>query len=414
MAKHPTEPLKARDIQGVKYLERLLPLLDALHEVGCDRDKAGNRRLHFDQYCMLVLLSLFNPIIRSLRSLQQLSELGNVQRKLGCSRASLGSLSEAVEVFDPDRLLGIIDTLAADVKPVRDVRQGHLAHAITAVDGSVVKTLKTITEAAFMADKNGQSHSGWRLHTHFDVDRHVPRRIEVTPGSNGGKHDEKERLRGVLEADHCYVMDRWYAQFTLWNDIVAAGSSYVCRIRDNSNLADVVEERPVSEAAQAAGVLRDIVVRLGAQQKAYERPTHSVRVVMVRTTPHTKRGGRKGGTAGPSSDGILRIATNLLDVPAEVIADIYKHRWTIELFFRFLKHVLGCRHLLSTHPAGIEIQAYCAIIACLLISLWTERKPTLRTYEMICLYFTGVADLDELVAHLEKLKRDKKKKRKAS
>src|SRR5262245_47340099 len=145
MAKHPVEPLKARDIQGVKYLERLLPMLDALHEVGCDRDKAGNRCLHYDQYCMLVLLSLFNPVVRSLRAIQQVSELRNVQRKLGCSRASLGSLSEAVEVFDPDRLLGIIESLAADVKPVRDVRKGHLAQAITAVDGSVVKTLKSIT-----------------------------------------------------------------------------------------------------------------------------------------------------------------------------------------------------------------------------------------------------------------------------
>jgi hypothetical protein len=414
MAKHPTEPLKARDIQGVKYVERLLPMLDALHEVGCDRDKAGNRCLHYDQYCMLVLLSLFNPIARSLRAIQQVSELRNVQRKLGCSRASLGSLSEAVEVFDPDRLPGIIDALAADVKPVRDVRKGHLAHAITAVDGSVVKTLKSITGAAFMADKNGESHSGWRLHTHFDVDRHVPTRIDVTPGSNGGKGDEKERLRARLEADHCYVMDRWYAQFLLWNDIVAAGSSYVCRIRDNSNLEDVVEERPISEEAKAAGVLRDIVAKLGGQNKAHERPNHAVRVVMVKTTPHTKRGGRKGGTAGPPSDGILRIATNLIDVPAEVIADIYKHRWAIELFFRFLKHVLGCRRLLSTHPAGIEIQAYCAIIACLLISLWTERKPTLRAYEMICHYFTGLAELDELVAHLEKLNRHEKTKREAS
>ena len=117
-----------------------------------------------------------------------------------------------------------------------------------------------------MGDKNGGSHSGWRLHTHFDVDRHVPTRIDVTPGSNGGKHDEKDRLRERLEPDHCYVMDRWYAQFTLWNDIVAAGSSYVCRIRDNSNLEDVVEERPVSEEAKAAGVLRDIVVRLGGDR----------------------------------------------------------------------------------------------------------------------------------------------------
>jgi Transposase DDE domain len=414
MAKHPAGPLKSRDIRGVKYLERLLPMLDALHEVGCGRDKAGNRCLFYDQYCMLVLLSLFNPVVRSLRAIQQLSELRNVQRKLGCERASLGSLSEAVEVFEPDRLTGIIESLAAGVKPVRDVRNGHLAQAMTAVDGSVVKTLKSITEAAFMGDKSGGSHSGWRLHTHFDIDRGVPVRIDVTPASNSGKDDEKDRLRDRLEPDHCYVMDRWYAQFTLFRDIVAAGSSYVCRIRDNTNLGDVIEERPISEEAKAAGVIRDVVVNLGGDRKAGERPGHPVRIVMVKATPHTKRGGRKGGTAGPSSDGILRIATNLLDVPAEMIANIYKHRWTIELFFRFFKHVLGCRHLLSTHRRGIEIQAYCAIIACLLISLWTERRPTLRTYEMICHYFTGLAELDELVAHLEELKRHEGTKREAS
>jgi len=350
------------------------------------------------------LLFLFNPVLRSLRALQQASTLKNVQRKLGCARASLGSLSEAVEVFDPQRLCGIIESLAAAVKPVRDVRRGHTAHVLTAVDGSVVKTLKSIAEAAFMNDKNGDSHSGWRLHTHFDIDRHVPTRIEVSPGSNSGHNDEKNRLRTALQPDHCYVMDRWFAQFTLWNEIVAVGSSYVCRIRDNSNLDTVIEERPVSAAATAASVLRDAVVDLGATKKRDERPDHRVRVILVKTTPHTKRGGRKGGTAGPSSDGVLRIATNLLDVPAEVVADIYRHRWTIELFFRFFKHVLGCRHLLSTHPKGIEIQAYCAIIACLLISLWTGRKPTLRTYEMICLYFAGWASLEELLEHISKLK----------
>src|SRR4051812_20259370 len=126
MAKNKTKPLKPRDIQGLKYIERLLPLLDQLHEVGCPRDKAGNRCLHYDQYCMLVLLYLFNPLLSSLRSLQQASTLANVQRKLGCPRTSLGSLSEAVEVFDPERLCAIIETLVDQVKPVRDVRRSHL------------------------------------------------------------------------------------------------------------------------------------------------------------------------------------------------------------------------------------------------------------------------------------------------
>ena len=138
--------------------------------------------------------------------------------------------------------------------------------------------------------------------------------------------------------------------------------------------------------------------------KAEARPDHPIRLVCVRTTPHTSRGKYRGGSTGAGSDGVLRIATNLLDVPAEIVALIYRFRWTIEIFFRFFKHVLGCRHLLSHRPNGIEIQTYCAIIACLLISLWTGRKPTLRTYEMICFYFSGLASEEELLAHLTKLK----------
>jgi hypothetical protein len=74
-----------------------------------------------------------------------------------------------------------------------------------------------------------------------------------------------------------------------------------------------------------------------------------------------------------------------------------------QIFFRFFKHVLGCRHLLSHDPVGIEIQTYCAIIACMLITLWTGRRPTLRTYEMVCYYFIGWAEEDEPLAHLTKL-----------
>jgi len=90
-------------------------------------------------------------------------------------------------------------------------------------------------------------------------------------------------------------------------------------------------------------------------------------------------------------------------VPAEIIADIDRHRWAIELFYRFFKHMLSCRSLLSTDPVGIQIQAYCALIACLLIRLWTGGRPTLRSYEMVCLYLQGWADLEELTAHLESL-----------
>ncbi len=127
----------------------------------------------------------------------------------------------------------------------------------------------------------------------------------------------------------------------------------------------------------------------------------------------TTNGARRAARRGPLRPDVLRIATNLLDVPGEVIGFIYQRRWTIEIFFRFLKHILGCRHLLSTNPAGVEIQAYCAIIACLLIALWTGKQPTKRTYEMLCFYFIGWADEEELLAHLRKTPRPKTPRRRS-
>jgi IS4 transposase len=228
----------------------------------------------------------------------------------------------------------------------------------------------------------------------------------VTP-DGGGEHDERAVLERTLQADHLYVMDRGYAKFALFNRIVAKRSSYVCRLRDNSAY-QVLEERPLTEAARQADVLSDQIVQFGSG-KAEARPDHKIRFVCIKSTPHTKRGKNGGGgSTGPGSDGVLRIATNLLDVPAEIIALIYRFRWTIELFFRFFKQILGCRHLFFHSQNGIEIQAYCAIIACMLLCLWTHRKPTKRTYEMVCYYFLGLASEDELLRHLEKLKRQDK------
>ena len=405
MAARRANKLRESDIIGLKYFDRLIPLLERLHDVGTQRDGAGNRQLFFDQYCAYILLFLFNPIVTSLRGIQQASELKKVQKKLGCPRASLGSLSEAVEVFDPEPVKQIASELAGQLQPLSNDRQfPEVRHLITAVDGTVVKTLARIVQAAYLrSPTDGRSMSAWRLHTHFEVERGLPVRIDVTGASNEGGNDERAVLREALQVDRCYVMDRGYAQFSLFNAIVAAGSSYVCRVRDNS-VYEIVEQRPLSADAVAAQVQFDAVVQMGQDRQGEDRPGHPMRLIFIQTTPHQKRGKTGGGSLGPRSDGVLRIATNLLDVPAEVIGFIYQRRWTIEIFFRFLKHILGCRHLLSTDPVGVEIQAYCAIIACLLIALWTGKQPTKRTYEMICFYFIGWADEEELLAHLAKLK----------
>jgi hypothetical protein len=399
MAGKRRDDVREEDVTGLKYFDKLAPLLARLHEVGCGRDKAGNRKLHFDQYCMLVLLFLFNPVVRSLRAIEQASELRKVQRKLGCQRASLGSLSEATDVFQPERLKEIIAELGEQLEPIaRDPRLKDVQHALTLVDGTLLKGLPVLVQAAMLDPRAAKHKAKFRLHTQFDLERGVPIRIDVTEGSGRGEANERIVLAKALESGRCYVEDRGYAKFQLFNEIVAADSSYVCRLRDNSRY-EIVQQRELCGDDAEAGVLLDAVVQLGDTGKAETRLDHPIRLVVVKTTPHEKR----GGAAGPASTGRLLIATNLLDLPAWIISLIYRCRWTIEIFFRFFKHVLGCRHLLSHDPAGIEIQTYCAIIACMLISLWTGRKPTLRTYEMICHYFAGLAEEDELLAHLAKL-----------
>jgi hypothetical protein len=396
MAGHRRDDVREEDVTGLKYFDKLAPLLARLHEVGCQRDKAGNRKLHYDQYCMLVLLFLFNPVVRSLRAIEQASELRKVQCKLGCQRASLGSLSEATDVFQPERLKEIIAELGKQLEPIaRDPRLKDVQHTLTLVDGTLMKGLPVLVQAALGDPRTAKLKAKFRLHTQFDLERGVPIRIDVTEGIGKGEADERAVLAKALETGRCYVKDRGYAKFQLFNEIAAVGSSYVCRLRDNSRY-EIEERRPLATEDVEAGMILDAIVCLGEYKDAQDRPDHPLRLVVVKTTPHEKRG-------GPPSNGLLLIATNLLDLPAWIIALIYRYRWTIEVFFRFFKHVLGCRHLLSRDPAGVEIQTYCAIIACMLISLWTGRKPTLRTYEMICHYFTGLAEEDELLAHLAKL-----------
>lgn len=396
--------VKSKDVQGLKYLDMIAPLLQRLHNDRCDRDSAGNRDLHYDQYCMLILLYMFNPTVTSLRSIPQASALAKVKKRLGCARTSLSSLSEASRVFDSARLKEIIAELGQQATPIaKDARLTQINQTITLVDGSIVSALPSIMQASILKQTEGSGLVQWRLHTHFEVDRYVPTRIDVTP-NGGGDYDERAVAERTIEKDRLYVMDRGYAKFVLFNSIVQAQSSYVCRLRDNT-VYEVVEERALSEAAIEADVLSDQVVLLGKTSKNSDKPNHAIRLIQIRCTPHQNRtGGKAKGSTAPNSDGILRIATNLLDVPAELIALIYAQRWIIEIFFRFFKQFLGCSHLISHSQNGIEIQCYCAIIACLLINLWTGRKPTKRTFEMISYYFMGLASEKELIAHLEKLK----------
>ena len=388
------EDIKEHELQGLKYFKAIGGLLDGLHEAGCRRDKAGNRLLHMDQYMSLLLLYMFNPICTSLRAVQQASELKKVQQKLGCPRASLGSLSESARVFDSSLMQEVIENLSAQLKPVcRHAKFEDLSGILTAVDGTLIPAFSKMTWAMWKTESNAV-----KAHTQFDLEKHVPVKITITEG----KGDERAALAENLESGRIYVQDRGYASLALFKQILNQHSSFVCRIRDNS-VYDVLEERPLTDDAVAAGIVLDQTVRLGGDPKTQKQLSVPVRLIAIRCTPHKKR--YKTGRGGPEQGETLLIATDRFDLEADVIALIFKHRWAVEIFFRFFKHVLGCRHLISHNRNGIELQTYAAIIACMLIALWTGCKPTLRTYEMLCWYFTGMADEEELFAHIARLQK---------
>ena len=124
MAGRTQREIHDQDVQGLKYLRKLRPLLSRLRKVGTQRDKAGNRRLFMDQYCALILMSLFSPAIESLRDLQRACALDKVRKRLGVGRASLGSLSESVAIFDPAPLKEIAVELRHTIRSSPDRRTG--------------------------------------------------------------------------------------------------------------------------------------------------------------------------------------------------------------------------------------------------------------------------------------------------
>ena len=148
--------------------------------------------------CPLILLQLFNPAVATLRLIQRASELEKVQKILGCSRSSLGSLERAPWVFDPQLLLGIIGELAAELRPLgRDPRLAEIRQVITLVDGTLLRTLPSVAEAMWLTTRTGTKHGAWRLHTHFDLDKYVPTQMDLTDGATAAKAMRRTCCGGI-------------------------------------------------------------------------------------------------------------------------------------------------------------------------------------------------------------------------
>jgi hypothetical protein len=324
-------------LQGQRWVQPLLKLVTRLHDVGAERDRAGNRKLFYDQYVTLLLMYFCNPALESLRALQQATGWEKTRHKLGIERASLGSLSEAARVFDAAMLRPIVQELAGQAAPLTAGREAGALKGLTAVDGSLFAALPRMAWALWQ----DADHRGVKLHLHFDVLKGVPADATVTPAACS----ETAALAAALQPGRLYVVDRGYADYELFATIVGAKSSLIARVRDNTAFV-VREERPRTAAAEAAGVVRDVVLaRLGtAHHKDHlKRP---MRLVIVRTVARD----------GQATE--LWLITDRLDLDAELVALAYRYRWSVELFFRWLKCVLGARHLIAQNRNGVALQMY--------------------------------------------------------
>jgi hypothetical protein len=371
-------------LQGRRLLKLVTRLLERLRKEKIDR--SGNRKLFFDQYATLLLLYFFTPAIASLRALQRTTEWESTQKKLGIMRTSLGSLSEAASVFDANLLREIVQELAAQALPLSKGREAEALRGLTAVDGSIFAALPRMVWALW----EDPTHRGVKLHLHFDVLKGVPCDATITPAACS----EITELQAMLLAQRLYVLDRGYVSYELFAAILAAGSSLVGRVKDSTAFT-VGEERPLDDTARAAGVVRDVIIsRLGTSHHKnwIKQP---MRLVIVETTD------RNGKLTQ------LWLLTDRLDLSADLVALAYRHRWSVELFFRWLKCVLGARHLISHSENGIHLQMYAALIVSLLLVLYTNRKPTKRTFEAIQFYLVGWVSEDEMLKHLENLKNNR-------
>jgi hypothetical protein len=221
MAQKPRRQIREADLGGFRYFKILNPILERLHPDATARDRAGNRQLHFDHYTALLLLYFFNPIVTSLRGIQQASMLDKVQKLLGVARTSLGSLSEAARVFDPDLLRDILGELACQAVLLVHGREAEALRGLTAVDGSLLPALPKMVWALW----NDDQHRAAKMHVHFDVLRGVPVDATVTDGNAS----ETVQLRRTLQSGRLYVIDRGYAEYQLFQDIVDAGSGFIGR-----------------------------------------------------------------------------------------------------------------------------------------------------------------------------------------
>jgi IS4 transposase len=247
----------------------------------------------------------------------------------------------------------------ANAKRPWQVFSGLFAH----LTGQAVRGLRRKTgEAVHLIDASGLRLSalskdwaqfsagvcGAKLHVVYDADAGCPIYAAVTSAK---VNDITAAKAMPIKPRATYVFDLGYYDYNWWAKLDSAGCRIVTRLKVNTRLS-VVAERDV---AQGSNILSDRIGHL-PQRMARNRknPLHNpVREVCVRI----------------ATGKILRIFTNDLDAPAQQIANLYKRRWQIELFFRWVKQTLKISHFLGRSENAVRIQIAVALIAFLLLRL---------------------------------------------
>lgn len=331
------------------------------------------RQLTQSDYLSLFLLGLLNPVVRTMRGVCAASHLERVQAEI-CSRpVSLGSFSETQAVLDPALLAEVFRELSEETTLSVAGKRRWLIQ-----DGSLFEALPRMYWALWR--RQGKAQSQVRLHLSLDEEQQVPARVLVT----AGKQCERAAWRTQWRKGDSYIGDRYYGEdYQLLGQLEQAGVAFVIRLRDEA-VIEVEEELALSPADRQARVIRHGWARLGCNAR-YR--SIRLRVVWVQTPQE-----------------VLRLVSNLAvaELSAAEVALLYKQRWQIELFFRWIKCILGCRHWLAESPEGTAIQIYLALIAALLLQRYTGQRPNRRMMELIQFYLMGMATLEELWAGLER------------
>jgi hypothetical protein len=221
---------------------------------------------------------------------------------------------------------------------------------------------RTVADAAYLIDSTGFRLSslsadwarfcagvcGVKLHVVYNPDSERPNFADVTPANI---NDITVAKAMPIRAGATYVFDLGYYDYGWWAALNDAGCRIVTRLKVNTPLS-VVHENAIAEGSP---ILSDRIGHLPARQARSRSNLFRDPLRELRLRSETGK--------------ILRIVTNDLDAPADEIADLYKRRWQIELFFRWVKHTLKIRHFLGTSENAVRIQIAVALIAFLLLRM---------------------------------------------